>query len=237
MSPRTPLVRPDSYFAERDPDGLRVLALVVLLALAGPAAAYGIGWVLAAHLDGTVTVDNPERPPDWVCESDSDVHDRSDCDRPREVERDVDRVLMDAVGDLAGRALLALPLLWFLAGLGLHVGSWLADGEGGVAASFAVAAWGLVPALVGIPVVLCALYVGLDPVTVTPADDPSVVLEGVRRQIAALDAFGTAVSLLTTAWGAVIWRYGLEHDRGLGGAAATAVAGLVATPLALAALA
>ena len=124
MPPRTPLLRPDRYFAEREPNFFRVALVVGLLIAAGPAVVYGVGWVLAGNLDGTVLVDNPEHPPDWVCESDgadSAVFDEEDCDAPERIERNVDAILWDAVEETAGTAILAYPLV--LAILTLSTGS------------------------------------------------------------------------------------------------------------------
>jgi len=230
VSPRTPLLRPDGYFAERDPDFPRIAAVVGLLIAAGPAVVYGVGWVLAANLDGTVTVDNPERPPDWVCEDDtsSEMFDDADCDAPREIERNVDTVLWDAIGELAGPAVVAYPLALAVLTLLLHAGAWLADAERGLASTFVVAAWGTVPTLLLLPVSLVGLHLALDPVTVSPGVDPGTAIEPVLDRIRAFEPYGAVVTLLTAVWGGVVWRFGLVHEQGLPGTEATVIAGIVA---------
>ena len=229
MSPHTPLLRPDRYFAEREVNFLRVMAVVGLLVAAGPAVVYGVGWVLAANLDGTVMVDNPERPPDWVCEDDtsSDVLDDEDCDAPREVERDVDAVLWDAIDEFAETAPLAYPGALVGLTLLLHAGAWLFDGENGLFPTFAVAAWGMVPSLVLLPVAVVGLSLALDPVTVTPGTDPGVAIEPLVAQLRAFEPYGALVTAASAVWGGVVWAYGLVHEQGLLGTEAAAIAGLV----------
>lgn len=71
MPPRTPLVRPDRYFAERELSPSRVFAVVGVVLVGVLAVFYGMGWILADRIDGTAEIDNPERPADWACEDDS----------------------------------------------------------------------------------------------------------------------------------------------------------------------
>lgn len=234
--PSTPLVRLGRYFAERAIDERRVLALVGLLALAGPAAVYGVTWIFTAHVDGTVMVDNPDRPADFVCESDSEVFDQSGCSEPREVERDADGVIRSSMDDLLWVSLAGGPLVWLLSGILLHAGSWLSAPENGVVESFGVAAWGLVPTLVGILLLLPVLFVLFEPVTMTPGSE-AAVLDAIRADVETFRSVAVVVTLATTAWGATVWRYGLEHERGLDGTRAWVVAGVVAAVLFLLGLA
>ncbi|MEF8840641.1 MAG: YIP1 family protein [Haloarculaceae archaeon] len=231
MPPRTPLLRPDRYFAERESNFFRVMAVVGLLVAAGPAVVSGVGWVLAAHLDGTVLVDNPERPPDRVCDDDtgdSSVFDGENCDAPREVERDVGAILWDAIDEIVGPAFLAYPLALVVLTLLLHAGAWLAGADHGFFPTFAVAAWGMVPTLLLIPVSLGLLSVMLDPVTVSPGDDPRTAIRPLLAQIRALEPYSAVLSAATAVWGGVIWRFGRVYEQGLPGTEATVVAGLVA---------
>lgn len=226
MAPRTPLLHPDRYFADREPGVGRTLAVVALVTVGSMAGVYAIGWVFADRIDGTVTMDNPERPPEAFC--DASTFEDDGCDQPREVERNIDEILSDAVGGIAGQLLWAMPLVWLLVGLLVHAGSWLAGGEGSAGRSFAVTAWGLVPSLAALAVGVAVLAVTFDPVTVTPADEPAVLQDRIMAQFGALRTAGAVLGLVTTAWGAVVWRFGLERWRGLSGAAATAVATVVA---------
>lgn len=230
MSPRTPLLRPDRYFATREFDCLRVMAVLGLLVFAGPATLYGIGWILAANIDGTVMVDNPDRPPDFVCDNgfDSQMYEEGACDRPAEVERNVDTVLWSALQELVGPAFLAFPLAFLVTGVLLHTGAWLVEGGDGVVPTFGVAAWGMLPSLVGVLVMLPLMAVWLDPITVLPGQNPGAGLDPIVSQLEGLRRVTPIVTVVTAVWGGLIWRYGLEHYRGLDAGAARLVAGLTA---------
>lgn len=230
MRPRTPLLRPDRFFAERELNDLRLLVVATILVVSVPAAVSGVGWVLTERVDGTVMVDNPERPSEAFCQGAPDSMDAG-CDAPAEVERNVDGPIDDAMGEFVGPALVGFPLVVLLVGLLLHAGSWLADGTNGPARSFAVALWGLVPSLLGLAFALAVTWLVYDPLTVTPETDPSVLVEHTRRELTPLTTWGPVVSGLVTLWGAVIWRYGLVEERGLRGAEASAVAGVTAVLL------
>lgn len=236
MPPSTPLVHPGRYFAERDVDARRVLVLVGLLALTGPAAVYGVTWIFTAHVDGTVMVDNPERPPDFVCESDSEVFDKSGCSQPREVERDPDAVIRSSMAELIWVSLAGGPIVWLLSGILLHAGSWLSSPENGAVESFGVAAWGLVPTIFGLLALLPVLFVLFDPVTMTPGSE-AAVLDAIRADVETFRPVAGVVTLATTAWGATVWRYGLEHERGLDGTRAWVLAGVVGAVVLLVGLA
>lgn len=224
MPPLTPLVRPDRYFATRELDGLRVLAVVGGATIALVAVFYGIGGIVAVHIDGTVMVDNPERPPTGFCDVNPD---QAECDQPRKVERNVDTQIWAAWNDSVWQFAVGVPFAWLLIGVLLHAGSWLAGGEHGVFSSFAVAAWGLAPMLASGIVALVVLYVAFDPLTVTPATQETA-LETAKTPFRALDPIQPILSLVTAAWSTVIWRYGLEYRRGLSGPGAWLVAGGVA---------
>lgn len=230
MAPRTPLLHPDRFFAER-PRHLGRIALVLgLVVFTGLGTVYGIGYLLVTHVDGTVMVDNPERPPEVFCDSDMESvpFDESDCDAPQQVERDVDSIIWDAIGELSGPMLGGILILLVGLTIVVHAGSWLAGGTNGVAESFAVTVWGLAPMVVVIPVSMVVVSVVLEPVTLSAAQDPSSAFAGLERQLRAHQWIGTVSTVVSSLWSAAIWRYGLEHERGVSGAAATAIAGAVA---------
>lgn len=226
MPPLTPLVRPDMYFAERDHSDLRVLAVVGAVVLGSLALWYVTGWFITNRIDGTVRVDNPDRPSDMFCESDLDVGPNSECDHPRKIEKNVDSLLWDAWGTVIGYILVGLPISWLLLGTLLHAWSWLAGGENGIFHSFGVAAWALVPSLAGAIVTVVVLYFTFDPITVTPASQDTA-LETAKSSFLALESIGGVLTVLTSVWTVVIWRYGLEYRQGISGLAAWSVAGSV----------
>ena len=227
MKPLTPLVRPDRFFAESELNALRLLAVGVVLTFSVPATISGLGWILTERVDGTVVVDNPDRPPEAFCSDALDAVDEG-CDAPKRVERDVDVSIDRAVGDRIGSTLLAVPLGLLVVGGTLHAGSWLLDGENGAGESFAVALWGMAPSVLTLVGLLLVVYVTFDPLSVTPNTGASAFGDHLMTELQPATRVAPVLSGVTALWSAVIWRYGLVHERGLSGAEATGLAGSVA---------
>jgi hypothetical protein len=226
--PRTPLLRPDSYFDDRTATLGRGLAVAALVTLATVTVVIGFGLVFAANIDGTVETSNPEYPGDVFCDGDTSGDTPSGCTEPATVEQDVDRVLWDAIGSVAGQTAIGIPIIVLVTAGGLHGGSALADGEGGFGRSLAVAVWGLAPAVLAGALTVAALAVTFDPLTVSPGQSPETLRQPALAQVRDVELVGTVLGALATLWGAVIWRFGLLHQRGVSGDAATAVAAVVA---------
>jgi hypothetical protein len=226
MAPQTPLLRPDRYFGERDLHPGRVLLAVVIVLFAALGLVYGVGYLMKTNVDGTVLVDNPDRPPEAFCTGDTDPpgFDDDACSEPEQVERNVDVIIDRAIGEIAGSLIVGLALLVAGFTLVVHVGSWLAGGTNGLGASFAVTVWGMTPIVVVAPATFVVLSLTLEPVTVEAAGDPASAFAELETQVRSLGWLETASTVLSAGWSAVIWRFGLEHRRGLTGSAATAVA-------------
>lgn len=235
MPPLTPLLRPDRFFAERDHDGRRVLAVVAAVTLVALGVFYGIGWIVTINVDGTVMVDNPDRPPDFVCDDDSDVLDQSGCDQPRLIEQNVDSQIWAAWHNSAAKLVIGIPLAWLVLGGLLHVGSALLGGKNGVFSSFAVAAWGLPPTLVSGIVITGVLIVTVDPITVTPTSQDKA-LRTLQDPFRAVETIRVILTVVAAAWSGIIWRFGLKYERRVNGPAAWVVAGSVAALMAVLAL-
>ncbi|WP_276258489.1 YIP1 family protein [Haloglomus litoreum] len=227
--PRTPLRHPDRYFSERTASTGRGIAVSLLTMLVLLVGVYTLGWVFAANIDGTVTVDNPAYPGDAFCDGDSPGEfTPHGCDEPKRVERNIDHFIWQAVGNVAGQLAIGLPLVLLLVAGALHAGTWLANGEGPFGRTLAVAAWGLVPTLVGMAATLLALWLTFDPITVGDGYDPATLRDQAIAQLDTMRLVGQASGVLTMAWGGAIWGFGLSHERHVSGAAAAAVAVAVA---------
>lgn len=110
----------------------------------------------------------------------------------------------------------------------LHGGVWLVGGDQGWFRTVAVAAWGLVPSVAVVAVTVAALWLAVDPVTVSPGDDVGAAVAPLEAQFRAVRPYRTVGAVLSAVWGGLIWRAGLAHYQGLPVPAATVVAGLVA---------
>lgn len=227
MKPRTPLLRPDRFFAERELNGLRLLLVAVVLTFSVPVAVSGLGWIMTERVDGTIVVDNPNRPSESYCENAPAIADQG-CDAPAQIQQDVDVSIQRAVDDLLGPSILALPLGLVVFGGLLHAGSWLLEGDGGAARSFAVALWGMVPSTFSLVVLLVVVYATFEPLTVTPDTGASAFGDHLVAELQPAFRIAPVASAVTALWSGAIWRFGLVHERGLSGGEATGVAGGVA---------
>ncbi|WP_018258013.1 Yip1 family protein [Halomicrobium katesii] len=233
MAPRTPLLRPDRYFADREPTfdrGLIVAALVVVGTLVMVA---GLGAVFSAKIDGTVMVDNPDRPSDQFCdgrmnESFSETNATFGCDEPAEIERNIDTIIDDAMGQFYGPLLVGVPVVLFVVAGLLHLGTALAGGQGSFGNTLTVAAWGFVPALVTMPLAIAALWVTMDPMTISQGMEPATFQSTLLGQIENWTPIALAFNAVGSLWGAVIWGFGLERGRNVSLIGAAIVSGSVA---------
>lgn len=225
--PRTPLLRPDRFFADQEFHGIRITVVALLVIFSLPIGMMGVGWVLQERIDGTVMVDNPDRPSTQFCENAPDSMGMG-CDEPAKIERNIDAVISEAIGNLLGEAVLGVLLAISVVGGLLHVGSRLCGGSNGLPASFAIALWGLVPTLCSLLFGIASLFILIEPMTVTPNSDPAVLIGQIRADIQPIEQWRPIATGFTTLWGGVIWRFGLIHKQGLTPGGATAVAGSVA---------
>lgn len=211
VSPHTPLLRPDRFFAERTVTLGQVLLIVGVLSASSVVTVLGAGWAVTARIDGTVVTDNPARPPDAFCEaSDSKL-----CQEPKRIERDIDTLLWDALESVLLPAVLAGPLVLALASVALHFGSWAVGGSGGFSESLAVASWGLVPLAIEPLVMVVVLWLLFDPITVSGGTAPRMILTQLRTALRPVSRVGTVLTTGFAVWCGAIWRFGLEHERDL----------------------
>lgn len=144
------LLSPRSFFRDRQFATSAAVGFVIVLALAIALAAsvWYLGGLLAASTDATVTMDNPDRPPEWVCEAHGDDPDSAlgdGCEEPETVERDAGSLIQEAAGDYVLPVFFFSLLSWPVAGVVLFVFARIAGGDGGFLATLGVAAWGAVP--------------------------------------------------------------------------------------------
>ncbi|MFC7075743.1 YIP1 family protein [Haloarcula halophila] len=136
-----------------------------------------------------------------------------------------------AVTDALPLLFLAVLVLWLVLGAALFLGAKLGGGRGTFGATLEVAAWGLVPTLVGVVVVGAALVVyGLQ----ADLAIDSLAALGARLRPLQSGVSGLAVLLVqigTAAWQAFIWAAGLRVAHGIDRFSAVATAIVVAVAL------
>lgn len=231
--PPAALYDPDGYFGARGSDlSLSGALAVALVAALATTVLFGAGmWLVTENVTGTVPVDNPERPPEPICE-DPPENFADDCEAPETVERRVGGLLWDAFAGLLPFLFVGALIAWPVYAAGLHVAAVLAGGDGSIRDSAAVAAWGLVPTAVstvaGVAVVGTAL-VGPDFSASTP-EELSVAFEEVLATFRGPEytAALLAVGLVVAGWQTYVWGYGLDHAHDLPTRRAMVAAGTVA---------
>ncbi|QLG60450.1 Yip1 family protein [Halorarum salinum] len=216
--PRTPLLRPQSYFESHDgspPLGHAALAVAVVAVV----TAGGIGLFLAEFagaLDATVEMENPEHSPEWACENfeGSGMSTPSGCDPsvPETVERDLGSLVYEELSWLPWAALFIVPIFWAVQALVLHAGAAVIGGEGTFADTLAVAGWGMVPSLARV-LALGALLIYRLRTTPLPGD-PEGAVAALEAAFSGLGAASMVAVLVVAVWAGAVRVYGLAetHD-------------------------
>lgn len=225
MRPRTPLLRPNSYFAAHDgrPPLEHALLAVGLVTLATAVGTWLLLAELSTAIDTTVQTDNPAYPGEFACE-DSTLDDTPPgCDEPKRVERDLGELVASELSWLPPAALVVVPVFWLGQSVLLHLATWLTGGEGRFTRTATVAAWGLAPSLLRLAVVGAVLAVQL---RTTTGGSPETAVATLQSVVAAVRPVGLAAALVVACWAGLIRTYGLVHARDL---QPTTAAGVVAT--------
>ncbi|WP_439025450.1 Yip1 family protein [Haloarchaeobius sp. DT45] len=234
MSLRDLLVDPAGFFEPDGPGrslGTAVL-VVVLVSLVVTGAAGAMLYTASTSITGTVTVDNPERPPEFFCSDDSPAGEDGSvtdgCDQPETIERDAGALFWEVAAGQLPVVFVGLLLAWPILGVVLHVLSAFGGGDGSLGQTLAVTGWGFVPTAIGAVIGALAISVVLAGMTFQLSDPQSFI--GEFRAV-----FGGPVGVVllvlrlgTAAWQAVIWGYGLERARNVSRTAGFAAAALVA---------
>lgn len=212
--PRTPLLRPKSYFESHD--GSPPLAhAAVAVAVVAVVTAAGIGLFLVeftAALDATVEMENPEHTPEWACENFgesgmSSTPSGCDPDVPETVERDLGSLVYEELSWLPWAALFIAPVFWVVQALVLHAGGAVVGGEGTFADTLAVAGWGMVPSLARVLAVGSLLIYRLR--TTPLPDDPEGAIDALEAALVGLDAVAIVAVLVVAVWAGAVRVYGL----------------------------
>lgn len=217
--PRTPLVRPRSYFETEPPSLARAAAAVAVVTAVTALAVFVLLTQVTAHLDATVSVDNPAHVAEWACdqqaESVPDQPSPDGCDPS--VSETVDRRLGDLLWQrlnwVPGAVVLLVPLAWLFEAAVLYGASALAGGRGRFADVLVVAGWGLVPTAVRAVAVTALVSLRLDSLSVPSS--PEAAVEALRSTLTGLDAALGLVTLLAVAWATYVRTYGLASVRDL----------------------
>lgn len=208
------LLSPTAFFDDRPPAETLPVAsvIVVVLALGLVGGILLLGSMLAGAVDATVTMDNPDRPPDFVCDQHADDPDSvfsEGCDEPVTIERDAGTLVQEAVRDYLWIGLVVPFVLWFIgAGVLYGVGRF-AGGEPSFAGTLALAGWAALPELFRLAVGLVALAITLSGLTIT---DPERAVAVLQTAMAPIESVLLIASLVTVGWQWSLLTGGLSQE-------------------------
>lgn len=222
------VVSPSAFFAERPPaDSLKTaFGLVVLFSLCLTVAFFLLGFILAGTIDGTIAIDNPDRPPAMICDTHQDAT-TLNCDEPETVDRDGGELIQEAVYDRIWMPIVGPFFIWILGGIALFTAGRLGGGRPSFDGALSLAGWATIPEFVRLAAGLVGLQVVLRNVTVSDLDGvESVVVPAIESVHPIL----TVVSLLVAGWQWHLLSGGLSAEADISKAAAAVG---VAIPLGL----
>lgn len=203
------LLSPAAFFDERPPaETLPIAAgLVVLFAFCMVAAMLALASMFAGAVDGTVTMDNPNRPPDHVCEMDTQME-SVNCDEPATIERDAGELVWEAMTDYLWVAAIAPFVVWLAAGVVLYAAGRLVNGDPSPSGALSLAGWATVPEFVRLAVVLVGFRLVLADVRFDVNQGASVV----ESALAPIDPIVTAATLGAACWQWYLLTGGLSRE-------------------------
>jgi hypothetical protein len=179
---------------------------------------------ISERITATTEIPNEERPPDWVCDDETDSEaegmQQEGCDQPKQKTVAVDDLLWGAFAERLPLVFVGAFLAWPMYAVGLHVLSALAGGKESFLDTLAVAAWGMLPTMAQALVGLGVLYVALGSIDLA-ASDPERLASQVQSLRERAQGNNALISLVVACWQGYVWTFGLKHARNLstGGAA------------------
>lgn len=230
-----PILEPWRVLGADRPEDLLWVAIVVVgaLSIVMAGSVMAIGTIVAGTVDGPISVENPDHPPEWVCNGDTSTADEVwDCDAPETIDRDPQVMANEAVGGYVPFALLGPPVLWLLGTVVLFTGGRLANGDPSGGGTAALAGWVALGEFPRIGIALAAIWYVLRGVTVSP-DQTEAALEAFRAALGPIKGPLLIVSLVVMGWQWAMLTRGLARDAGISRTAAATVVGI---PLGLLAL-
>ncbi|WP_158057878.1 Yip1 family protein [Halorussus halophilus] len=225
------LLSPDDYFAERDSQLARAVAVVLVVAIVTTTVVGAFGWVVSQRVTATTEVDNSERPPDWMCdgetESEAEGMVQENCDEPKTKTVEVGDLLWDAFNQQLPFVFVGVFFVWGLYAIGLHAVSAVLGGDGSFLDTLAVAGVGMAPSAIQALAGFGLLYVSLGGIDLS-ASNPELLAEQVRSLAQRAQGQTMLLSLLGAAWQGYVWTFGVKHARNLPTGAAAISGGVVA---------
>jgi hypothetical protein len=231
-APLAALLTPRRFFAESAYGSSFAAAVVVVTAVAVLLAlsVAGLGVLFASTVDGTVAVDNPDRPPSPFCESpNSDMHDG--CDEPETIERDAGEMIWEMVVEFLPLIFVATYILWLVQGTVVHLLARAFGGEGRWTDTVAVLGWAMPAELLQAGGVLAFFAWLMAGETITAGSEAQLAaeLEALLAAVPEFNILAVAVGL----WQVAVAAFGLAEAHDVDPVGGAIASGLVVVPLSL----
>jgi hypothetical protein len=180
-------LHPESWFRRRadSMNGGRALLIALFVALVLTAQVGGFVWLLSERMTGTITRDNPDRPPDWVCDDESESAfselntTPAGCDQPKRETVEIGTLVWRAASDRLVGIFFGLLLLWILGGVVIHLLAGGIESHGSFGQTLEVLAWCGVVELVFVAISMLLLLASVGDATLS-ASDPDALLSAIR---------------------------------------------------------
>jgi hypothetical protein len=219
---------PTKFFEDRPPRETLLVAagLVALFAISLTVTLLLVGSMLAGAVDTTVTMDNPDRPPEPICEQYADDPDSAfgeGCDEPETVERDAGQLVQQAVHDHLWIGVVAPLVLWILGTIVLFAGGRLAAGDPSLSGTAALAGWAALPEFIRLVVGVTGLWYVLQDLTIRNPEQGAEVLETAMTSV---EPVLLGASFITLVWQWTLLSAGLSGDADISWSAAASAVGI-----------
>lgn len=231
-APLAALLTPRRFFAESEQGSsfAAAVAVVTAVAILVSLSAAGLGLLFASTVDGTVPVDNPDRPPEPFCQGpDLDVQDG--CDEPETIERDAGELIWEAFRSLVPWVFLGTYLYWLVQGTLVHLLTRAFGGAGHWSETMAVLGWATPAALLQAFGVL-AFFAWLTAGESITASSEARLQAEFEMLLASVPEFNV-LALVVGLWQVAIVAYGLAETHDVDPVEGAIAGGLVLVPLSL----
>jgi hypothetical protein len=235
------LLDPEAWFRRRagDLNGARALAIALLVALVLTVQVGGFVWFLSEQMTGTITRDNPDRPPDWACENDSESPFSSmnvtmaGCSEPRQETVEIGTLVWRAASDVLAWIFVGMIFLWLVGGVAIHLLVGGLGSQGSVGQTLEVLAWCGVVELVVVGISTVPLALSVQGLTLSGSDPAAIQSTLQSLGAGPLGTLSTVIGVAGVLWQSYLLFAGLVAVHDVDRARVKLVAALFAVVLVL----
>lgn len=201
---------PEGFFeARRDRmHGFRGTGIALVVATLLTALTAGVMRMFARQMTATTEIDNPDRPPEIICDMASSGQ-PSGCDEPATISVEVGDLFWDAVVEQLPTVFAGVVIFWFLTGVGLHLVAGGYVGEGSFGQTLSVVAWSMLINVLSVAISGLLLWLATQQIDLA-VSSPEQLLSQMRRLTTTVLGFGAQlVQVIALVAQVGVWTAGL----------------------------